>query len=127
MLLDHMAQGLSFESFAGRDEVAVSKQTLYDWLEKHSEFVDAKGLGTERCRLFWEKLGIAGAAGRLPNYNNAAYIFNIKNRFPAEWRDRHELIASSAALAEIGRDDVNKALAADKFLTIDIDPPKEEP
>jgi hypothetical protein len=35
------------------------------------------------------KIGIAGVLGKIPNFNSAAWIFNMKNRF--KWTDRHEL------------------------------------
>ena len=84
-LIDHMAKGLSFESFAG--VLGVCKQTLYNWEALHVDFVDAKKRGTEKSRLFWEKLGIAGACGKIKNFNAASYIFNKKNRFRDEWAD----------------------------------------
>lgn len=87
MLIEHMKQGFSFESF-GASPVSVHKDTLYQWLKKHQDFADAKKRAELECLKFWEKLGIAGAAGKLPNFNAASFIFNMKNRF--KWRDRTE-------------------------------------
>lgn len=83
-LIEHMTKGLSFESFAG--VLQVSNKTLYTWAEKNPEFLHAKKVGTDKSRLFWEKLGVAGAAGKIPNFGSASYIFNMKNRF--KWRDK---------------------------------------
>lgn len=98
-LVDHMAQGFSFESFAG--VVGVSKQTLYNWAEAHAEFLDAKERGTEQCRLWWEDLGIEGVQGygprvlqeetaeaivvegQLATYANGQPIMKIKRKFGA--------------------------------------------
>lgn len=88
-LIVHMASGLSFESFAG--EIGVNRDTLYQWAKVHKEFSDAKKTGTERARSFWEKMGIAGAAGEIKNFNCTAWIFNMKNRFREEWSDRQEI------------------------------------
>lgn len=88
-LINHMANGLSFESFAGL--LGVSNKTLYNWTKLSEEFLQAKEIGFEKSRLFWEKLGVAGAAGRVQNFNASAFIFNMKNRFKTQWRDRHEL------------------------------------
>lgn len=87
MLIEHMSTGLSYECFAG--DLSVSKDTLYEWEKVHPEFSDAKRIGIEKCRKFWEKLGIAGAAGKIKNFSAAAYIFNMKNRFA--WRDQVQL------------------------------------
>jgi hypothetical protein len=99
MLIDHMAEGLSFEAFAGL--VSVTKQTLYNWIEVHPEFLDAKKIATERCRLFWEKLGInhvvstsnstSGVGSESTTLNTGVYVFNMKNRFPEEWKDKKEV------------------------------------
>lgn len=88
MVIEHMAQGLSFESFAG--VVSTSKPTLYSWAEKNEEFLNAKRIGTEKCRVFWEKAGIKGLfLGKEEKFNAAVWVFNMKNRFG--WRDVQEI------------------------------------
>lgn len=86
-----MAQGLSFESFAG--VLGVSDFCIENWARTHEDFHRAKTIGTQKSRLFWEKIGIRGCLG-LPvpgfeyqtgNFNAAVWIFNMKNRF--KWRD----------------------------------------
>jgi hypothetical protein len=99
MLIDHMNGGYSFESFAGL--IGVAKQTLYEWIDANSEFLDAKEVGFEKSRLFWEKVGVdyiinqssstAGVGSESKAINSTVYIFNLKNRFPKEWRDRQEV------------------------------------
>lgn len=90
-LVDHMAAGFSFESFAGT--VGVTRSTLYEWESKQAAFSDAKQRGVEKCRVFWEAFGVRnllnskGGAG----LNTGLWIFNMKNRFPAEWRERQEI------------------------------------
>jgi hypothetical protein len=86
-LIAWMTKGLSFEAFAG--DLQVSKQTLYTWLKKHPEFVDAKSIGTGKSNAFWEKIGVAGVTGKLPGFQTSAWIFNMKNRFG--WRDKQEI------------------------------------
>lgn len=93
-LIDHMEQGLSYESFAG--VVSVSKQTIYDWEKSNPDFLDAKKTGTEKCRLFWEKTGIGGLWGsKEANFNSAVWIFNMKNRF--RWADKVEVSGTEDA------------------------------
>jgi hypothetical protein len=84
MLIDHMAQGFSFESFGAL--IMSHKQTLYEWAEKHSDFGDAKKVGTELSRLRWEREGINGhMMGK--DFNATSYIFQVKGRFRDEWGD----------------------------------------
>jgi hypothetical protein len=89
-LINHMASGLSFEAFAGF--LSVSKQTLYNWADANPEFLDAKRIGTEKCRLYWEKLGVEHIVNSdKTSLNTGVYVFNMKNRFPEEWKDKKEV------------------------------------
>jgi len=88
-LIDHMSQGLSFESFAANLNTWAG--TLYRWEQEFSEFREAKNIGFERCRAFYEKAGVAGMMGKVKNFNQTVWLFNLKNRFPKQWRDRHEI------------------------------------
>ena len=87
MLIDHMASGLSFESFAGL--IGVCRATVYNF-EKHPEFLDAKKIAFERNRLFWEKVGVEGMfmGGKDNPFNATVWVFNMKNRF--NWSDKKE-------------------------------------
>ena len=89
-LIEHCKQGLSFEAFAG--SIPVHKDTIYEWAKKYPEFDEAKRTGAALSLLFWEKLGVAGAVGKVPGFNPTTWIFNMKNRFG--WRDRQELEVS---------------------------------
>ena len=102
MLVEHMEKGLSFESFAG--VLRVSKQTLYNWAEQNQEFLDAKNVGTELARLWWESKATdyllnmekttRDSDGNVEtvktSLNSTVWIFNMKNRFKDEWKDKHE-------------------------------------
>lgn len=95
-LVEHMRDGYSFHSFAGK--IGVGARTLFDWLDKYPDFQDAKDQGEHACLLFWEKTGIAGMFGKTfknrdgkefkVNVNPAIWIFNMKARFAKHgWRD----------------------------------------
>ena len=86
MLIKHMSEGYSFESFAG--VVGVSKQTIYDWLDANSQFLDAKQIAIEKCRLWWERAGMRGMMNDEKDlkFNAQVYNLNMKNRF--NWSDR---------------------------------------
>lgn len=62
MLIDHMTQGLSFDTFAG--VVSVTTKTLYNWLDAHPEFLHAKEIGHPKRNLFVEKMYLMAATGR---------------------------------------------------------------
>lgn len=86
LLIEHMRQGLSFESFAGT--AMVSRDSLYEWLKRHPEFSYAKKIGQDLGLKTLEQLGMALAAGKLQG-SNSAWIFIMKNR--AGWRDKQEI------------------------------------
>lgn len=100
-LIDHMAKGYSFESFGGL--TGHGKQTLYRWLDEHQEFRDAKELGENKSRIFWEGLGVDHVVGNNgpggKTLNASVWIFNMKNRFG--WKDKQ---------GEIDLDDLMKEL-----------------
>lgn len=86
-LLKHMGiDGLSYETYAA--VVGVNIDTLYHWEGLHPEFSEAKKLAFLQNKLFWERLGMAGMAGKIPGFNATVWIFNMKNRH--QWRDRIE-------------------------------------
>ena len=86
-LVKHMSEGYSFASFAGT--LGVNRDTLYEWVKKYPDFKEAKAIGTEASKFFWEKIGINLATG-LSKGNVISWIFNMKNRFPDEWKDKVE-------------------------------------
>lgn len=87
MLVDHMAEGYSFESFAA--VIDVNRDTLYEWAKVHPVFSDAKKRGFDQSLFVWEKFGIAGLWGsKDSSFNAAVWIFNMKNRH--NWKDKVE-------------------------------------
>jgi len=91
-LIKHMAQGLSYLSFAG--VIEVNPDTMYEWEKKHPEFSEAKKIAFQKGRLAWETMGIAGTVGKTDKFSAAAWIFNMKNRF--KWTDRQEIQVEEA-------------------------------
>lgn len=89
LVIEHMEQGLSVESFAAI--VDVSKSTIYEWIKEHPQFSDAVNKGFDKSRLFWERAGLKGMFTESgTTFNATTWIFNMKNRFKDEWRDKQE-------------------------------------
>lgn len=102
LLIEHMDKGLSFEAFAGY--LGVSKDTLFEWVKVHPEFSDSKKIGTEKARLWWESKATdyllncekttRDSDGNVEtvktSLNSTVWIFNMKNRFRDEWKDKSE-------------------------------------
>lgn len=89
-LIDYMALGYSYEAFAGK--LGVSKQTLYNWEKANQDFMDAKSIAVEKCRVYWESLAIDNPfTTKLGGLNTGVWVFNMKNRF--KWTDKVEVEA----------------------------------
>lgn len=96
MLVKHMEDGLSYESFAG--VVDCCEQTLFNWEKQFPEFMESKNKGKPKSRLFWEKAGRDGLHNETikdgdgmtvtKSVNSTIWIFNMKNRFG--WRDKQK-------------------------------------
>lgn len=88
MLLDHMgSQGLSYQTFAAK--IGVHKDSLFEWEKCFPEWVEAKELAMNLNLMFWERIGIDGALGKIMGFNATAWIVNMKNRH--KWRDKHAI------------------------------------
>lgn len=63
VLIDHMKKGGSLESFAAK--IPCSKQTVYNWLDAHPEFLDARKVGEPFMHEFYENMAKTIATGQL--------------------------------------------------------------
>lgn len=97
MLIEHMEQGYSFQSFAAI--VDVCEDTLYDWCKKNPEFAEAHRRGSTKSRLFYEKMGIDGlfsitkterkgntTISASKSMNSQVWIASMRTRFH-DWND----------------------------------------
>lgn len=112
MLVAHMAEGRSFESFSAviykhtKGAVRAPRRSLYDWVHKHEEFRQAKELGEALSFEWWENLGRDNMTEKF--FNTSVYIFNLKNRFG--WRDKVELSGDQNAPIKVeAKVDIQKA------------------
>lgn len=98
MLIEHMAQGFNFETFAANLKFC-SISHIYGWLDQYPEFLEARKIGEGLSYKWWLNLGRGAAAGQVPGFNSAAWIFSMKNIF--KWRDKHDINANIHQVKEI--------------------------
>ena len=80
-------EGLSLTGFAVK--LGVSKQTVYNWMDEHPEFMDAIEKARAAAQEWWEAaLRTQTMTGK---GNATAAIFAMKNQFPDDYRDRREV------------------------------------
>lgn len=117
-VIEHMAQGYSFESFAA--VIGTHRDTLYEWCDKHEEFSDARKNAQMVSQYFWEKIGVAGMLGKLPGFNTGVWVFNMKNRF--NWTDKREDTSKLQISHSFGQptlEELKKALEKDNVIQIE--------
>ena len=85
MLIEHMSEGYSFESFGG--VIEVSERVLYDWEKAHKDFLHSKEIGTQKSMIWWERVGRKGMINEIPFFNDRIWRLNMINRFRSKWTD----------------------------------------
>lgn len=96
-----MKQGFSKEVAAL--ECGISKDTFYQYIQRHAEFADAVKEGERLSLKFWEGIGMKGMVGKIPGFNATTWIFNMKNRH--NWADKQETKHSGDMKVTISGDD----------------------
>jgi hypothetical protein len=72
LLIKHMAQGNSFESFAA--DCDCSFESLYEWARVHPDFSEAKKIGMTKLLKFDEQVARAGTTGQLTRLSKTIKI-----------------------------------------------------
>lgn len=87
-------QGMSRHEMAL--QLGIHYDTLVEWEKVKPEFSDALKISKAYSQAWWEKLGRDGACGINPNVNSTMWIFNVKNRFSSDWKDKQEVEQSGS-------------------------------
>ena len=91
----HCRSGLSDESFVECDKRTFLRYaTLYPEDMQVSELLKAQ---VERRR-FWERMGTAGAGGKLKGFNSKAWEFNMMNRYRSQWKLRQDVTSDDEGI-----------------------------
>lgn len=104
-LIKYMGEGKSFVSFAGH--IGVGKRTIYDWVESHPEFKEAKAVAKAKCEEFYIRLGLDMATGSLEKCNATAYVWLTKNILRWTDRDQSSEVNQAPINITISKDDAN--------------------
>jgi hypothetical protein len=72
-------------------ELGVMRETMWRWGNDKPEFCNALKRAYEAGLSWWEEQGRIATFGEVPGFNSTAYIFQMKNRFKDDWRDKHEI------------------------------------
>ena len=86
--------------------LGIVKDTFYHWDKSHPEFSDAIKMFRQNSQVWWERAGRVGTMGKSPGFNATSYIYNMKNRFSDDWKDRkeHNHISTDRSMSPIPSD-----------------------
>jgi hypothetical protein len=87
-VIDLGKEGKSKAQIAAALEIA--RNTLDNWAEAHPDFLSALKEAHDLALAWWEDKGQAGIDAGAGNFNATAFIFQVKNRFRAEYRDQQD-------------------------------------
>jgi transposase len=87
-VIEVMREGASKVEFCA--EIGISYNTFLSWQDENPEFMTSVKTGDMMCQAWWEKKG-RQATFNSEGFNATSYIFNMKNRFKDDWRDKQEV------------------------------------
>lgn len=82
-------QGMTLAEMAA--DIGVDRSTINDWIGQHDEFSRAVKAGLDKAQAWWERQGRIATFGGCDGFNATSYIFQMKNRFKEDWRDKQEV------------------------------------
>ena len=85
-------------------ECGVSMSTFQDWQQEWPKFRAAVKAGRLHSQVKWEEMGMNGTFDKDAGLSASAFIFQMKNRFPHDYRDKidHDVDVSGEIEVIIG-------------------------
>lgn len=72
-------------------ELGISWQSFHEYQREYPQFSDAVKEAERLCQAWWEKKGREATFGKYEGFSASSYIFQMKNRFPWDWRDQTQV------------------------------------
>lgn len=70
----------------------ITHRTFLNWLDSNPEFAEAAQEAAYLSQAWWERRGREATFGGVDGFNATSYIFQMKNRFRKDWRERAEVL-----------------------------------
>lgn len=82
----------------------ITEETLSQWRKSKPAFSESLKRARQYSQAWWEDHGQKGSIGLIEGFNATSYVWQTKNRFPASFRDKHEIDhnVSGEIIVEIG-------------------------
>lgn len=88
-IIKFMKDGSSKVEFCA--EIGIVYDTFLDWKEKYPAFSESIKKADLVCQAWWEKNGRKATFGEVEGFNSTGFIFQMKNRFPRDYKDKQEV------------------------------------
>ncbi|AUR90449.1 DNA-packaging protein, partial [Vibrio phage 1.144.O._10N.286.45.B3] len=88
-VVEFMSDGSSKVQFCAY--VGICYETFMTWQREHEDFLASVKRAETVCQAWWESKGQKAIFGEVEGFNPTGYIFNLKNRFPQHYKDKHEV------------------------------------
>jgi len=76
--------------------IGISRDTMHEWRQSNPTFSDAVTKGMQYAQEWWERKGREHTFGKA-QVNAQMFSLNVRNRFPADWKDKREYAADPDA------------------------------
>lgn len=83
------AEGKTLAEMAA--DLDIDRSTFRAWANDKPEFYAAVKAGLDKAQGWWENNGRVATFGGFDGFNATSYIFQMKNRFKEDWRDKSEV------------------------------------
>lgn len=72
-------------------DLEIAWDTFERWRKEKPEFSDAVKQALRNSQAWWERKGREATFGECQGFNATSYIFQMKNRFSDDWREKQEI------------------------------------
>jgi len=82
------------------------------WMKDEPEYAETIKRGEELSQAWWEDQIRKAAIGETKGANATLFIFNMKNKFPNDWRDKTEReVSGSIGITDLTDEELDRKLA----------------
>lgn len=87
-----------------KSAIGCAWSTLQKWEKDFPEFAEALAEASHDAQAWWAAQGRRGIFMG-PQFNASAYALQVKNRFPRDWKDKHDHVVEGGITVTITSDD----------------------
>jgi DNA-binding XRE family transcriptional regulator len=78
----------------------ISRETMNQWEKSNPDFNSAVQVAVQHAQVWWEKMGREATFGT-EKFNATAYIFQMKNRFRDDYREKVEVAHTVGGIGDL--------------------------